>query len=126
MLPEAFEQMRQKHGLEHAKQQRWQGWLYGAFDAKRPAGRRFQPYADYKPTPKVFARVGEEPMEGAGVVEIWEHVGDDKWIGVAALISRDADQAACMAVVKAMFDAKEWPLLDPMPEPKKAEKKKGK
>lgn len=123
MDDQTFNLLRDKHGREYAMQQRWQQWVTGAFDAGRKPGVLLQLYTDYKPTERAFKRIGERHVAGMGIVELWEPVGDGTWHGVAALLDRGADQAACMAAVKAMLTAKNWPLIDPEPAPAKPAKK---
>lgn len=107
MLQEAFDRMAAQFGLDYAKQQRWQHWLAAAFDAQRKPGVKVNLYTDYKPAPRVWERVKEKPVDGMGIVEAW--VGNE---GIAALLDCEADQAACMACVAAMFKADKWPLRE--------------
>lgn len=104
----AFEMLRQKHGLEYARQQRWQGWLTDAFNKLRPAGRRFQLYTDFKPMIQGPDGMMFAPNDEAWI-ELWEDLGYNgaaaSWAGCRVWLPRSADAARCEEAIVCAFKA---------------------
>lgn len=85
-----FDAMHARFGREHAHRARWQQWLVAAFEALRPAGRRFSLRTDYRKPTLV------------GTVDLGECV-NGVWRWHNALLRRDATEAECREVIEALF-----------------------